>query len=172
MGNSCHSSSSGLVGLFPCSTDSPDDTQDLGKRVAGYASPGDVFALVGPVGSGKTQFVKGICSALGVEERNVTSPTFAIAHEYEGDFSIVHLDLYRLESEDDAINIGFEDYLSSRVLALVEWPEIAVALLPANTLIFSFEHLEGEKRRIQILNPDIIPTTDAKTDDSCDVRRS
>jgi len=156
MGNSRPPSTGGLVGLFPSSTESPEDTQNLGRRVAEYASPGDVFALVGPMGSGKTQFVKGICSALGVDQSNVTSPTFAIAHEYEGEYSIVHLDLYRLESEGDVINIGIEDYLSSRVLTVIEWPEIAADLLPANTVVFSFEHLGGEKRRIQILNPEII----------------
>ena len=156
MGNSRPPSIGGLVDLFPCSTESPEDTQSLGRRVAEFASPGDIFALVGPVGSGKTQFVKGICSALGVDESDVSSPTFAIAHEYEGDFSIVHLDLYRLESERDVVNIGFEDYLLSRALTLIEWPKIASNLLPGNTVIFSFEHLEDEKRRIQIENPDVL----------------
>jgi len=159
MENSRLSSSDGLVDLFPRCTDSAEETQRLGRQVAAFASPGDIFALAGPVGSGKTQFVKGICDALGIDVSDVTSPTFAIAHEYEGYFNIVHLDLYRLDSEAEVIDIGFEDYLSPGTLAIIEWPEVAKDLLPTNTLVFAFEHLDNERRRIQLLNPDaILPT--------------
>lgn len=142
-------------GLFPCVTESAVETQQVGEQFAAFVSSGDVIALTGPIGSGKTQFIKGFCRRLGIDESTVTSPTFSIAHEYDGRHRIVHLDLYRLESEEEAARLGFEEYLSQESIALIEWPYVAARLLPPDTIGLSFEHLGDDRRRIGISKSEI-----------------
>jgi len=95
---------------------------------------GEVIALVGELGSGKTTFVKGFCSALGVTGR-VTSPTFTLMHVYEGGVCpIYHFDFYRLESVTEVAALGCEEYFDSEAISLIEWPELAWQLIPARAL--------------------------------------
>jgi len=94
---------------------------------------GEIFALHGVLGSGKTQLVKGLARALGYRG-DVTSPTFTLVHEYRGGrLPIYHLDLYRMPDQDAAIQIGVEDYLPSDGVTVIEWPECIAALLPPQT---------------------------------------
>jgi len=93
----------------------------------------NVFAFFGSMGAGKTTFIKAICSVLGVESV-VNSPTFSIVNEYldiKGD-SIFHFDFYRLNSEKEAIDIGYQEYIESGYICLIEWPEKVENLLPEN----------------------------------------
>ncbi|MCQ2605663.1 MAG: tRNA (adenosine(37)-N6)-threonylcarbamoyltransferase complex ATPase subunit type 1 TsaE [Bacteroidales bacterium] len=94
-----------------------------------------VLAFHGNMGAGKTTFIKALCAELGVTD-TVASPTFAIVNEYltPNQKTIFHFDLYRLETMDDLMNIGAEDYFYSGNLCLIEWPDIASSLLPANTV--------------------------------------
>lgn len=94
-----------------------------------------VLAFHGNMGAGKTTFIKTLCAELGVTD-TVASPTFAIVNEYltPNQKTIYHFDLYRLETMDDLMNIGAEDYFYSGNLCLIEWPDIASSLLPANTV--------------------------------------
>jgi tRNA threonylcarbamoyladenosine biosynthesis protein TsaE len=148
--------------LFPRVTQSPAETSMLGEEFSAFIAPGDVIALVGPLGSGKTQFSKGLCRGLGVDENRVTSPTFAIAHEYEGNCPVVHMDLYRLESEEEAETIGLFDYFTPDSVVLIEWPRTAARILPEHTRIITFTHVGGDDRRIELVDRNIEPSK--KTD--------
>jgi tRNA threonylcarbamoyladenosine biosynthesis protein TsaE len=113
---------------------SEQDTAELGTALAGYARAGDVIALSGPLGAGKTTFARGFIQALTSADEEVVSPTFTLVQIYDGGSgSIWHFDLYRLEKADDALELGFEDALAAGI-SLIEWPERLGALLPTNHL--------------------------------------
>ncbi|MDO5142440.1 MAG: tRNA (adenosine(37)-N6)-threonylcarbamoyltransferase complex ATPase subunit type 1 TsaE [Eubacteriales bacterium] len=112
-------------------THSPEETEALGADYARALRPGDVVAFSGDLGAGKTAFTRGVLRGLGYEGR-VTSPTFAIANEYDTPAGrVVHCDLYRLLDSDALLEIGFEEYLDGRCIVLIEWSEHAADLLPA-----------------------------------------
>ncbi len=109
-------------------------TQDHGARWAEGCRGGEVFALYGDLGSGKTQLVKGFARGMGYDG-DVTSPTYTLIQEYVGGrLPIYHLDLYRLEALEDALRLGVEDYLPADGVTLVEWPQLIETLLPDNTI--------------------------------------
>ena len=96
-----------------------------------------VYAFYGEMGAGKTTFINALCRALGVEEDPTGSPTFSIINEYRSDTTaelIYHFDLYRIESTDQALDIGVEDYFDSGALCLLEWPERIADILPDDTV--------------------------------------
>ena len=126
---------------------SVEETWALARRLAAELRPGDVVCLEGDLGAGKTTFTQGLAAALGVEGR-VTSPTFCIVQEHRGgDAYLVHMDLYRLQGEDDVLAIGWEDYLAAGAIIVVEWPERAGGLIPADARHIVFTHLDGDERR-------------------------
>lgn len=113
-------------------THSAVETLDLGKAFADLLRPGDVVALHGELGSGKTQFVKGVC--LGLEIRDcVTSPSFTIVNEYpKGKYPVYHFDFYRLRSLAELNEIGFDEYLFGGGVCLLEWADAVGDRLPSN----------------------------------------
>ena len=133
-----------MTGVFE--VNSVEETWELAKKLATELKPGDVVCLEGDLGAGKTTFTQGLAAALGVPGR-VTSPTFCIVQEHRGPWLLVHMDLYRLHGEDDVIAIGWEDYLAEGAILVVEWPERAGALIPAEARHIVFTHLEGEESR-------------------------
>lgn len=144
--------SSRLSHVLPCETASVEQTIQLGLTLGKYLNSGDVVALYGELGSGKTHLVKGICSAFGVAAVSVTSPTFTIINEYEcKSLMIYHFDAYRAESPDDFRNIGFEEYLESDGICLVEWPERVEPLLPDETVRLKLTHAGNDRRLIELL---------------------
>ena len=107
-----------------------------------------VYAFKGPMGAGKTSFIKALCLAKNVHE-TVSSPTFSIINEYSSpDGVLYHLDLYRLKDEQEALRAGVEDCLYSGAICLVEWPERAPGILPEDTLGISLEMLDEKTRKI------------------------
>lgn len=110
-------------------TRSSEETRIMGASLAPLLLPGDIVSLSGDLGAGKTTFVQGLASALGVEGR-VLSPSFTIVHEYDGRFPIVHLDVYRLDSFQEVLDLGFEEFLDPRAIVLLEWGEAVEPLLP------------------------------------------
>ena len=105
-----------------------------------------ILLLKGDLGSGKTTFVKKLLLSLGVSDK-VTSPTFNIVSEYHlsNGTSIYHFDLYRIQSIDELYNLGFEDYMYLNNICVIEWPEIAEALLPDNVITIYIENKESER---------------------------
>ncbi len=126
-------------------TSSVEETRDAGRRLGEVLAPGDVVALAGELGAGKTQFVKGMASGLGVDPAVVTSPTFVLCNGYEGRLPLQHYDLYRLESVD-LESLGFFDHLR-RGAAAVEWAEKAGPAL-GDRLEVAFESPSPERRRL------------------------
>ena len=108
---------------------SPEDTEDIGARLAEQLEPGAVVAFTGDLGAGKTAFTRGLARGLGIPDR-ITSPTFTIVNEYEGGrLPLFHFDMYRLGSSEELFDIGWEDYLARGGVCAVEWSEnIADAL--------------------------------------------
>ena len=138
--------------LLPAETASPRATQALGARLGARLVAGDVVALTGGLGAGKTHLAKGIAQALGADPLAVTSPTFTIVHEHDtGEVLVLHLDLYRIESRTEADRLGLGELLSADAVAVVEWPENAYGLLPAETLWLRLTPLPADRRRIEAL---------------------
>ena len=138
-----------LSDLLPAETASAAETLALGRRIAAALEPGDVLALSGDLGAGKTHLAKGVAAGLGVDPATVTSPTFALVQEH-GDGALLHLDLYRIETEADAARLGLADLLDGDAVALVEWPERAADWLPARTVWVEIEHADGDRRRFRL----------------------
>ena len=127
----------------------PKETFELGLRLAGELRRGDVVALTGDLGAGKTALAQGVAAGLGVAAE-VTSPTFTLIHEYPGGrLPLFHIDLYRLESQEEALGTGLEEYLGGEGVALVEWADKFAALLPRSARWVRFRILEGELREIE-----------------------
>lgn len=114
-------------------TGSAEATILLGERLARLLKPGAVVALYGELGSGKTTLIKGIARGLGVREP-VRSPSFVIITEYTGPIPVYHIDLYRLNSAEEALAVGLDSYLAGDGVCLVEWAERAEALFPPDTI--------------------------------------
>jgi tRNA threonylcarbamoyladenosine biosynthesis protein TsaE len=127
---------------------SPEQTEEVGARLAEGLAPGDVVTVSGELGTGKTTLVRGACRALGVEGP-VTSPTYTIGHRYEGSPDVSHLDLYRFTAVSQAEWGDLEPYFDDAVV-FVEWPEAAGAGLPPVRAAVRLEHLDEQSRRILI----------------------
>ena len=123
----------------------------MAARVAAGLRRGDVVAVSGELGTGKTTFVRGACRALGVTQP-VTSPTYTIGHRYEGRIPVAHLDLYRLEGMSEADWGAVEPYFDDAVV-FVEWPEAAGDSLPAPRVRVRLGHVD-ERRRLIVLEGD------------------
>lgn len=138
-----------LYALLPIETVSPEETLALGERLARHLRPGDVLALYGDLGAGKTHLVKGICAELGIAPERVSSPTFTLVNEYATRPPLYHLDLYRIERLSELDEIGVEELLHGEGVCVVEWPERMEPLLPPGTLRVRLLHLEGDRRRVE-----------------------
>ena len=129
-------------------TNSPEETEALGARLARALEPGAVVAFTGDLGAGKTAFVRGLARGLGIRDR-VTSPTFTVVNEYEGGrLPLFHFDLYRLGSADELFDIGWEDYLARGGVCAVEWSERMEELLEPGTIRVDLRRGEDEDRRV------------------------
>ncbi|MFT4604492.1 MAG: tRNA threonylcarbamoyladenosine biosynthesis protein TsaE [Rhodothermales bacterium] len=142
----------GLDSLFPIETASAGETRDAGRRLALVLKGGDVLALEGDLGSGKTQLVKGLVDGLGGDGDAVSSPTFAIAQQYEVNSGVMlHVDAYRIEDEREFIEMGMEDSMDDALLVAVEWPSQMGCLLPRQAIHIFIRHLGGDRRRISLV---------------------
>ncbi len=127
------------------------------QELASLMGDETVYAFYGEMGAGKTTFIRELCRALGVEEDLANSPSFSIINEYRSDTTaelIYHFDLYRLESVDEALEIGVEDYFDSGALCLLEWPERIEPLLPYDTVKVSISVNPDDSRTLTIDIPE------------------
>ena len=130
-----------------------EETQEVGRKLSAAIKGGEVFALCGDLGAGKTTFVQGFAQGLGIASR-VNSPTFIIMRTYEaGDKVLYHVDLYRLEEnlESEIVQLGLKEAMGDKNnIVLIEWAEKIKNLLPEKTKWIKFENLDGDKRKITI----------------------
>ena len=124
-----------------------DDLEIVVKDLIEAAGDRTVWLFNGEMGAGKTTLIKAICKSLGVHSV-MTSPTFSIVNEYEGRDVIYHFDCYRLKNEEEAYDIGVEEYLDSGRLCLIEWPEKIASLLPMERFEINLEIESNTQRRI------------------------
>ena len=139
--------------VYEIITHSAKETEDVGMSLAEKAGPGAVIAMRGGLGAGKTAFVRGFASAMGVSDR-VTSPTFTIVHEYEGRIPIFHFDMYRLSGSDELFEIGWEDYIARNGVCIVEWSENTDDIFDSGTITVTIEKLSDSDRKITIHIPE------------------
>lgn len=131
-------------------SNSPEETKQLGMRLAEELQPGDVILLEGPLGAGKSEFARGVAKGLGVAE-TVTSPSFTILNVYEsGRLPLYHFDWYRLESEEELYELGMDEYLGGAGVALVEWPGQCPEALPERFLMIELLPLDENRRELRI----------------------
>lgn len=135
-------------GAWKRHVDSPEGMVALGEEVAQSLKSGAVLALRGGLGAGKTHFTKGVVAGLGCNAQ-VTSPTFTLAHEYAGGkLPVFHFDFYRMESEDEVLRIGWDEYLAEDGVIVVEWPDKFPGLIPADALWLDFQ-VQGNARLVK-----------------------
>ena len=128
---------------------SPEETAAAGERLAERLGPGDVVALTGELGAGKTCFVQGLVRGLGVTA-GATSPTFVLVNEYRGRVPVHHVDVYRTQSLTELLDIGLAEMLDGDGVTLIEWADRCEALLPARTVRVHIDGVGDEPRRIRI----------------------
>ena len=136
-------------------SDSPEQTELFAAALATKTPSGTVITLVGDLGAGKTCFVRGFATALKVGHE-VSSPTFTIINDYPSVPRLYHIDLYRLQSPDDILNLGFDEYLEPNGITLIEWPERAGDLIPADAIRISLKagtHTDTDRRTITLSAP-------------------
>ena len=131
------------------SSHSPEQTQKLGIRIGELALPGDVFLLVGHLGTGKTCLTQGIAWGLGIEEYTM-SPSFVIMRELYGRLPLYHIDLYRLDHIEEVDDLGLDDYFYGQGVCVVEWAEKALSILPREHLLIEISYLSDTGRNFQM----------------------
>jgi len=127
------------------------DTDRLGRRIGRSLQGGEIVALYGELGSGKTALVRGLAAGLGAPPQAVSSPTFVLIHEYHGRLRLAHADLYRLDSATELPHIGLSDYDDGRTVTAIEWAEKAGDELPADRLEIHLRHRSPNVREIAFI---------------------
>jgi tRNA threonylcarbamoyladenosine biosynthesis protein TsaE len=137
-------------GTYCVETKSPQETMELGHRIGAQLHGGEVFAICGPLGSGKTHLIKGIAAGAGAMDRqNVTSPTFVLVNQYTGRFDLYHIDAYRLDSVADFERLGFDDFCYPESVVLIEWADkVEAALTGMNPIHIALAHAGTSQRVI------------------------
>lgn len=130
---------------------SPQITFSIGEVLGKSLVKGDIVALIGELGTGKTIFAQGIAKGLGIPDQyTITSPTFNLINEYPGRLSLYHMDIYRLEGINDLENIGFEEYLNKDGVIIIEWAEKIRDLIPDEAIFVYFSCLDETVRKIEV----------------------
>lgn len=127
---------------------SEKETEQIAEEYASAVKPGDVICLYGDLGAGKTQFVKGFVKAFGLSGNEVNSPTFTIINEYDGSIPVYHFDCYRLEHDEEALEIGAEEYFYGNGVCIIEWPERILGVLPDSRKEIQLKHIAKNRREI------------------------
>ena len=132
-------------------TRSVEETISFGEKLGALVSAGDFIALTGELGSGKTHFTRGVAGGLGVDlSICVTSPTYTIINSYTGRLHLHHFDFYRLSGDQDAAELGFEEYFNGAEVCIVEWAERLHDLLPDERMTVIFNYIDDNIRSISV----------------------
>lgn len=133
-------------------TQSQEETFSIGVALGKKAKPGDIFALIGNLGTGKTILAKGIAKGLGIDEE-ITSPTFTLLEVYESDTPLYHFDLYRISDNTELENLFFEEYWFGNGVSVIEWGDRAMKRLPKDIYIITLEYIDKNRRKIIVEYP-------------------
>jgi len=134
---------------FTIQSGSDEQTLKLGRILGGLLKEGDVVGLMGELGSGKTRFTKGIAEGLGIPPTVVvTSPSFALVNEYQGEVTLYHMDIYRLESQGEFYSAGLEEYLYGSGVAVMEWADRWPEVLPDYSIRIQLDIVDDHRRNI------------------------
>ncbi|HPV84659.1 MAG TPA: tRNA (adenosine(37)-N6)-threonylcarbamoyltransferase complex ATPase subunit type 1 TsaE [Sedimentibacter sp.] len=125
------------------------DTEKLGRIIAKCAEKGTVICLDGELGAGKTSLARFIAKELGVKDY-IVSPTFTIIKEYEGRLPFYHMDVYRIDSEDDMYDLGYDEYIYSEGVTVIEWSKLIEGILPEERINIEIKRINDTKREINI----------------------
>jgi tRNA threonylcarbamoyladenosine biosynthesis protein TsaE len=137
--------------MFSVITSSPEQTWEIGRLLGMLLDAGDTICLYGDLGAGKTNFACGIARGLDVREQYITSPTFTFVNEYQGRVPLYHLDLYRLKGPDELESIGFDEYIESDGVTVIEWADRAEDELPAERLSVYLSTVDEMSRELGFL---------------------
>ena len=131
---------------------SVEQTIAIAKEFAQRLQPNDVVIIQGGLGVGKTHFTKGLAAYFDIKQEQVQSPTYAVVHEYVGQITLYHFDLYRLKSPNELHEIGFEEYLYNEGICIIEWPELALPFISDNWWVVDIERSNNgpESRAIHV----------------------
>jgi tRNA threonylcarbamoyladenosine biosynthesis protein TsaE len=132
----------------------PEETREIGARLGRLLKPGDIVGLYGELGAGKTTMVKGIAGAMGIGDREIVSASYTIICEYDSAPPFIHVDLYRIESFDEAEEIGLWEQIGGRSISVIEWAEKVEKLLPDDTIKVMIETAGGMEREITVYGID------------------
>ncbi len=128
---------------------SPEETQRLGARIGKLAAAGDIFLLVGSLGTGKTCLTQGIARGLNIGEEYVASPSFVLVRELRGRLLLYHIDLYRLNRIEEIVELGIDDYLYGNGVCVIEWAEKGLSVLPREHLLIEISYLTDTERKLR-----------------------
>ena len=131
-------------------SDSPENTELIGVSFSKQINSGDIIAINGDLGAGKTTFIKGVLQGLGYKG-NVSSPTYTLVNEYDAKYKIIHIDCYREKLINRWLDIGIVDYLNGDNVVFIEWAKYIKSILPKDVITINIEHLSESKRKIKIL---------------------
>jgi tRNA threonylcarbamoyladenosine biosynthesis protein TsaE len=130
-------------------TNTVEETIELGKKIGRDLKPGDIVCIDGDLGSGKTHLTKGIALGLDIDE-HITSPTFNIVNEYEGRIKLYHFDVYRVNDPDEIAAIGFDEYIFSDAVSVIEWSDYIKVLIPEDHIQIIIANESETRRNINI----------------------
>lgn len=134
---------------FEIIVESEIETENVAKSFSENVLPGDIILLTGNLGSGKTFFVRSVCSAFGIS--NVSSPSFAIVNEYEGNTKVYHFDFYRIKNLNELYDIGIDDYINEvNVIKFIEWADLWKEVIPPHHYNVKINLIDSFKRKITI----------------------
>ena len=132
-------------------SNSAEQTFEIARHIGEKAKDGDLFALSGELGSGKTCFTKGLALGLGVSaEYQITSPTFTLINEYPARCKLYHFDVYRLSSYSEFEDLGYEEYFAGDGVVVIEWAEKIAKLIPRDSIFINFEYVDENSRKMII----------------------
>jgi tRNA threonylcarbamoyladenosine biosynthesis protein TsaE len=132
-------------------TQSPEETQSIGKQIGGNLQAGDIIALIGELGAGKTCLTQGIARGIGIASHEVVnSPSYTLINEYAGNIPIYHIDLYRLEHHGEIVDLGLDEYLEGSGICIIEWADRMAELLPAKHIQITMTWTGESTRRIEL----------------------
>ena len=126
----------------------PRQTEEIGSLLGRMLAKGDIIALCGELGTGKTTLVRGMACGIGLEEDEIASPSFTLVNEYEGLLPLFHIDLYRLAHEEELVNIDYDEYLAADGVVVIEWADRIPQAIPADALWITLRYLDGDCREM------------------------